>query len=169
MSFQIILLICLSLLFYSKLSSNFFIYFFSPSFLSLFHLFQFLCNFFKYSLSNFLSSHLYNNFAIYLPGNFPLLNSLASRFNFISLPFCILLIFFSNLPFSNYSTFFIAFFKFSNLSHIFSSTVYSFHFTKYFILPLLSYLSKTSSTSYSFFPATSTGGSGIFFCPSTCS
>ena len=74
----------------------------------------------------------------------------------------------SNLPFSNSSIFLLAFFKFSNPSHVFSSAVYPFHFTKYFVFPLFSCLFKISSTSYSFSPATSTGGGGIFFCPSTC-
>ena len=143
MSPQVLLLFCLSLSFYSKISSSFFIYSFFPSFLLFFHLFQLLSNFFKYSSSNFLLSHPYNNFAIYFPGNSPLLNSSASRFNFISFPFFILILHISssNLSFSNSSTFSIAFFKFSNPSYVFSSTVYPFHFTKYFVFPLLSCLS----------------------------
>ena len=165
---QILLLICLSFSFHSKLSSNFSIYSFSPSFLLFFHLFQFFSNFFRYSSSNFLSSHLYNNFTIYLSGNSPLLNSSASGFNLISFPFFSLILYISssNLPFSNSSTFSIAFFRFSNSSHVFSSTIYPFHFTKYFILPLLSCLSKISSTSYSFSLSTSIGSGGIFFCSS---
>ena len=51
-------LICLSLLFHSKLSFNFFIYSFSPFFLSFFYLFQFFSNFFRYSSSNFLLFYL---------------------------------------------------------------------------------------------------------------
>ena len=163
--------LCSSLSFYSKLSSSFFIYSFSSSFLLFFYLFQFLSNFFKYSLSNPLLSYTYNNFAIYLSGNSPLLNSSTSGFNFISFLFFNLIfhITFSNLPFLNSSIFPLVFFKFSNLSHIFSSIVYPFHFTKYFVLPFLSCLSKISSTSYFFSPATSTGGSRIFFYPSICS
>ena len=137
------------------------------------YLFHFILNFLLISSysSNFLLSHLYNNFAVCFPGNSPLLNSLASRFNFISFSFFILILHISslNLPFSNFSIFSIVFFKFSNLSHIFSSAVYPFHFTKYFVFPLLSCLYKIFSTSYSFSPATSTEGSGIFFYSSTCS
>ena len=170
MSSQILLLICSSLLFYSKLSSSFFIYFFSPSFLSFFYLFQFLSNFLRYSSSKFLSSHPYNSFTVYLPGNSPLLNFSASEFNFIFFSFLNLILRISslNLSFSNSFIFFIAFFKFSNPSYVFSSTIYPFHFTRYFILFLLSCLSKISSTSYSFSLATLIGDSGIFFCPSTC-
>ena len=40
-----------------------------PLFYALFYLLQFLSNCSQYSLSNFLLSHLYNTFAIYLPGN----------------------------------------------------------------------------------------------------
>jgi len=54
---QMILLICSSFSFHSKLSSNFLTYSSLLSFLSFFYLFQFLSNFFKYSSSNFLSSH----------------------------------------------------------------------------------------------------------------
>ena len=171
MSLQIFLLLYSSLSFHSKLSSNFFLYFFSPSFLSFFHLFQFFSNFFRYSLSSFLSSHPYNNFAVYFPSNSPLLNSSASGFNFIFFLFftLILHISFSNLSFSNSSIFSLAFFKFSNLFHIFSSAVYSFYFIKYLILPLFSCLSKISFTSYFFSPSTSIGDSKIFFCSSTCS
>ena len=171
MSSKILLLICLSFSFRFKLSSNFFIYSFSPFFLSFFYLFQFFSNFFRYSSSNFLSSHPYNNFTIYLPGNFPLLNSSTSGFSFISFSFfsLILRISSSNFPFSNSSTFSIAFFRFSNPSHVFSFAVYPFHFTKYFVLPFLSCLSKISSTSYSFSLSTLTGGGGILSCPSTCS
>ena len=43
-----------------------------------FHFYQFLSNFFKYSFSNFPSSHLYNIFAIYSSGNSLLLESLSS-------------------------------------------------------------------------------------------
>ena len=134
-----------------------------------FHLFQFLSNFFKYSLLNFLSSYPYNNFAAYLSDNSSLLNSSASRFNFISFSFFIFIlhISFSNLSFSNFSIFSVIFFKFSNFSYVFSFPVYPFYFTKYFVFSFLSCLSKISSTSYSFSPATSTGGSGIFFCSST--
>ena len=45
---------------------------------SLFYLFQFLSNFFKYSFSNFLSSHLYNIFVMYFPSNSSLLKSFSS-------------------------------------------------------------------------------------------
>ena len=43
-----------------------------------FYHFQFFSNLFKYSVSNFLSSYLYNIFTIYLPDNSPLLKSFSS-------------------------------------------------------------------------------------------
>ena len=78
---QIILLICSSFLFHSMLSSNFLTYSSSLSFLSFIHLFQFLSSFLKYSSSNFLSFHLYNNFTIYFPGNSIFLNLSILEFN----------------------------------------------------------------------------------------
>ena len=60
----------------SILLSSFFSSSFSLLILSFpFHLFQFLSSCPQYSLSNLLSSYLYNIFAIYLPSNSPFLSS----------------------------------------------------------------------------------------------
>ena len=47
-----------------------------------FYFCQFFSNFFKYSFSNFLSSHPNKIFTVYFSSNLLLLNSFVSRFNF---------------------------------------------------------------------------------------
>ena len=51
-----------------------------------FYFCQFLSNFLKYSFPNISSSHLYNIFIVYFPGNSPLLKSCSfTKLNFSSL------------------------------------------------------------------------------------
>ena len=120
----------------------------------LFHLVQFLFNFFKYSFLNFPLFYPSKIFTIYFPSNSLLINTSASRFNSLSFSFSFLfsthLISFFLISCSNFSTNFIAFPKFSNSSYIFSSAVYPFHLTKYFSFPLTSHLLNIFSISYSF-------------------
>ena len=85
-----------------------------------FHLAQFLSNFFKYSSSNLLLFYPNKILAIYFSSNLLVLNSFTSGFNFTSITLCFLFLFsicytsFSLISFSNSSTKFITFFKFSN-------------------------------------------------------
>jgi len=69
---------------------------------------------------------------------------------------------------SNSSTNSIAFLKFSLLSQVFSSTVHSFHHTKYLSLPHIFLLFIIFSTSYSSSPLITTGCGTSFLCSSTC-
>lgn len=115
---------------------------------------QFFFNF-KYSSSNFSSSHLYNSFAVYLLGNSSFLSS------------------FTLLTFSSYISSYssinsFTFFRFSSLSQVSSSTVYPFYLTKYSHFSRLLLLFNNLSTSYSFSPSIITGASSTFFCPLTC-
>ena len=90
---------------------------------------RFLFNFFKYFVSNFLLSYLYNIFAIYFPSNSPLLKSLSSTiFNFS----CLLTSVFS-LSLNSATTSF-TFFKSFFFSHISCFTINPFHYTKYFTI-----------------------------------
>ena len=85
-----------------------------------FHLCQHLSNFFKYSSSNFLSSHPNNNFAVYFPSSSLLLNSSAFGFNlifYLSSISSYLLTFTPILP-SNLLTNSLAFSKSSSFSHV---------------------------------------------------
>ena len=138
---------------------------------SLFHLIQLLSNFFKYSSSNFLLSHLNKIFTVYFTDNSLLLNTSTSGFNYLSFPIsfliCTLFISSSLIFFLNSSTKSIAFLKFSNLSHVSFSTVYLFHLTKYSSFPFTSLLFNIFSTSYSFSLFIFTREGGIFFYFST--
>ena len=127
--------------------------------LSSFHFFQFFSNLFKYSSSNFQSSHLYNNFAIYFPGNSILLYSSTSSSCFLT----------STPPHSNSSINFSAFFKFSFLSQVSPSAIKPFHYIKYFTTPLIFFLFNIFSTSHFSTPSTSTGFPSSFFYSFTCS
>ena len=129
-----------------------------------FHFHQFLSNFFKYSSSNFLSSHLYNIFAIYFSGNFPLLMSFSSTISNFS---CLLISAFI-LP-SNSSNASLVFPKSSPFSHMSCSIVNLFHLTKYLSTPLIFLLFNIFSTSYSLTLSTSISLLSFFFCPCTCS
>ena len=129
-----------------------------------FHLHQFLSNFLKYSSSNFLSSYLYNIFAINFPSNFPLLKSFSSTiFNF-----SYFLISAFILP-SNSSNASLVFPKSSFFSHVSFSTINPFHYTKYLSTSLIFLLFNILSISYSLTPSISIGFSSSFFYPSTCS
>ena len=137
---------------------------FSSICLSSFYLFQFHSNFLKYSSSNLLSSHPYNNFAMYFPSNSILLYSILSTFLFSTCHLTST----SNLSSKSFTSFFV-FLKSSSFSHVSFSAVNPFHWTKYFSTPLIFLLFKIFSTSYSSTPLTSTGFPFFFFCPFTCS
>ena len=125
-----------------------------PFILSTFYCLQFLFIFSQYSLSNLLLSHLYNIFAIYLPGNSPLQSSLIFLF-FI----CLTSPLYSS---SSLSTKSCVFPKFSLGSYISSSAVYLFHHTRYLSLPLNFLLFNIFFTLYSSSPLITTGD-GCFF------
>ena len=146
------------------LSSILFKYLFSSICLSSFHLFQFFSNFFKYLSSNFLSSHPYNNFIIYFPGNSPHLKSLSST---ISIFFCFLTSTFIR-P-SNSSNVSPAFSRFSLFSYVSFSAVNSFNCTRYLSTPFIFFLFRIFSISYSSVPSTSMGFPSSFLCPFICS
>ena len=123
-----------------------------------FHLLQFLSNFLRYSTSNFLSSHLYSNLAIYLSSSSLLLYSshschLTSTFNLSS----------------NSSTNSFAFSKSSFFSHVSFSAVNLFHRTKYFSTPLTFLLFSILSTSHSLTPSILIGFPSFLFYSPTCS
>ena len=136
-----------------------------------FHLCQFLSNFLRYFVSNFLLSYPYSIFVIYLPGNSILLNSFALWFNPL---FCsqftssCLFISVLILPSKSFTNFF-AFFKFFSLSHMPPFAVNPFHYTRYFSTPLIFLLFKILSTSHFSTPSTSTGFPSSLFCSFTCS
>ena len=127
--------------------------------LSSFHFFQFFSNLFKYFSSNFQSSHLYNNFAVYFPDNSILLYSSTSLS-------CLLT---STPPHSNSSINSSALFKFSLLSQVSPSAINSFYLIKYFSTPLIFFLFSIFSTFHSLTLSTSTSFPSSFFCPFTCS
>ena len=129
-----------------------------------FHLHQFLSNFLRYSSSNLPSFHPYNNFAVYLPSNFPLLNSFFSAIFILS---CLLT--FAFICPSNSSNASFAFSKFSLFSHMSCSTVNLFHHTRYLSTPLIFLLFNIFSTSHSLTPSISIGFPSSFLCPPTCS
>ena len=134
---------------------------FFPILSSPFYLLQFLSNFFKYSFLNFPSSHLYNIFAVYFPGNSALLESFSSaKSNFSYLLTSTFI-----LP-SNSATNFFAFSKSFSFSQLLYSAVNLFYCTKYFTTPLTFLLFKILFTSQSLTPFTSIGLTS-FFCPST--
>ena len=130
-----------------------------------FYLCQFFSNFLKYSSSNFLSSQLYSNFAIYFPGSLLFLYSFALRFPFTFLPTSIFSCHLTstfNLPL-NSSTNFLAFTKFSFFFHVSYSTINPFYYTKYFSVPLTFLLFNILSISYSSSPSTFIGLASFFF------
>ena len=129
-----------------------------------FHLCQFLSNFLRYSSSNLLLFHLYNNFAIYFPSNSPLLNSLFSTISILS--YLLTSTFICPSNFSNAS---FVFSKFSFFSHIFCSAINPFHHTRYLFTPLIFLLFNIFSTFYSSTPSISIGFLFLFLCPTTCS
>ena len=121
-----------------------------------FHFCQFLSSFFKYSFSNFPSSHPYNIFAVNFPDNSPLLKSLSSAISSFS---CLLTSTFI-LP-SNSSNTSFACPKSSFFFYISCSAINPFHLTKYFSIPLIFLLFSIFSTLI--------GLPFSFFYPPTCS
>jgi len=78
-----------------------------------FYFCQFLSNFLKYSFSNIPSSHPYNIFIVYFPGNSPLLKSYSStKSNFSSLLTSVLILL-SNSAITSF-----VFFKSSSLFYL---------------------------------------------------
>ena len=88
--------------------------------------------------SNFLSSYSNQILTVYFSSNSLLLKPSISGFNSNSNSFFFSFAFllstchtsFSLISFSNFFTNSLTFFQFSNLSYIFSSAIYSFHYTK---------------------------------------
>ena len=136
----------------SSIFSNLFFFFLS-------YFFQFLSNRPQYSLSNFLLSHLYSIFAVYLFGNSPFMFSLLFL---LSLNFPISL--YSSLNSLTKSSMFS---RFSLGFQISSFAVYPFHYTKYWSFPLNFFLFNIFSTSYSFSPLIITGAGHSLFWPFT--
>ena len=130
-----------------------------------FYFCQFLSNFFKYSSSNFLLFHPNNNFAIYFSSNSLLLNFSTFGFNFTfylcSTPSCLL----TSTPniSSNLFTNSLAFSKSFSFFHVSLFAINPFHCTKYLFTPLIFFLFKIFSTSYSSTPSTSIGLTSSFF------
>ena len=129
-----------------------------------FHLHQFLFNFLRYSSSNLPSSHPYSNFAVYLPNNSFLLNSLFSTISILS---CLLTSAFIHSSNSFNASF--VFSKFFLFSHMFCSTVNPFHCIRYLSTPLIFLLFNIFSISHSLTPSISIGFPSSFLCPPTCS
>ena len=129
---------------------------------SLFYLFQFLSNFFKYSSLNFPLSHSYNIFAINFPSNSPLLKSFSSIQSIFSCLLTSVFILFLNSVTSSFM-----FSKSSSLSQLLYSIINSFHYTRYFIASLIFLLFSIFSTSHSLAPSTSTSFTSSFFYPLT--
>ena len=129
-----------------------------------FHYFQFFSNFLKYSVSNFLSSHPYNIFAIYFPGNSSLLKFFSSTISNFS---CHLTS--ASILLLNSTTNSFVFSKSSFFFQLLCSAMNPFHHTRYFITPLILILLlfKIFSTSCSLTFSTSTGFTSSFSCPPT--
>ena len=111
----------LMVLLLEKLVSSSFLLVLSSSF----HLFQLFSNFFKYSFSKFLLSHLYNIFAVYLSSNSSLLKFFSSTksnfFHLLTSTFILL---------SSSTTNSFAFSKYSFFFQLSCSAVNPFHHTK---------------------------------------
>ena len=128
-----------------------------------FHLHQFLFNFLRYSSSNLPLFHPYSNFAVYLPNNSSLLNSLFSTISILS---CLLTSAFIH-PSNSFNASFV-FSKFSLFSHIFCSTVNPFHCTRYLSTPLIFLLFNIFSISHSLTPSILISFPSFFLCSPTC-
>ena len=124
-----------------------------------FHLCRFLSNFLRYSSSNLPLSHLYSNFAIYLPNNSSLLNSLSSTISILSYLLTSVFI----CPSNSFNDSFV-FSNFSLFSHVSCSTVNSFYYTRYLSTPRIFLLFNI----FSLTPSISIGFPSSFLCPSTC-
>ncbi len=111
---------------------------------------------------NFLSSHPYNIFTVYFPGNSPHLKFFSSAKSNFS---CLLTSTF--ILFSSSTTNSFVFSKSFSFSQLSCSTMNPFHYTRYFIISLIFLLFKIFSTFHSLTPSTSTGFTSSFFYPST--
>ena len=130
----------------------------SPSFQHL----QFLSNLAQYSLLYLLFVYPYNFLTINLPGNSSLLNVSFSLF-------CLLISVISLLYFfSNSSTVFFAFPRFSFPFQVSDSIVNPFDHTRYLFFSLIHCLFNILSISYSFSPLIITGVGCSFLYFSTC-
>ena len=121
-----------------------------------FYFCQFLSNFFKYLISNFLSSYSYNIFAMYLSGNTLLLLkffflAISKFFYYITSIFILL----SNLAITLF-----VFSKPSSLSQVLCFALNSFYHTEYLTTSCIFLLFKIFSTSHSSIFSTSTSISG---------
>ena len=127
-----------------------------------FHHLQFFSILPQYSWSYCLSDHLYNFFAVNIPGN-------SLHRNVPSSCSCCTISFISHqYSFSNSSIASLAFSKFSLPSQILDSTVNPFQRTRYLSFPLTCCLFRILSTFHSSSPLIITGASCSFLCPSTC-
>ena len=129
---------------------------------SLFYFFQFLSSLSQYSWLYHLSDHLNSFLAMNLSGNSSLLNipsSLSCQFiSSMSLQY----------SFSNSSTAFFVFSKFSLSSQMSDSAIKPFHLTKYLSFSLIHCLFRTFSTFYFFSPSIMTRVGCSFLCSFTC-
>ena len=116
-----------------------------------FHFCQFLSNFLRYSLSNFLLLHPYNIFTVYFSSNSSYLKSHSSAtFNlsyFVTFAFILFL---------KSATTSLVFPKSSFLPHVLCLAVNPFQHTKYFIIPLIFCLFDILLTFHFSFLSTST-------------
>ena len=118
----------------------------------------------SFPISNFLSSQLYNIFAIYFFGNSSFLKSFSSAIFKFSCHLTSVLIFSSNS-----TTAFLAFSKCSSFPYILLYTVNLFHHTKYFTTSFIFLLFKFFFIFHSLTSSTSTSFTSSIFCLSTCS
>jgi len=126
-----------------------------------FYLCQFLSNFLRYSLSNFLLFYLYNTFAICFLGNSPHLESCSSATATYNLFYLLTSILILSLKSATTS---LTFPKSSSLSYMLYSTINLLQYTKYFITPLIFYLFNIILTSNFSFPSTFTSFCFFIFC-----
>ena len=127
-----------------------------------FHHLQFLSNLVQYSSLYLLSDQPNSFLAINYPGSFSLLNILSFLFYFLIFSI------FCQYSFSNSSTAFFAFSKFSFSSQVSDLAINPFHSTKYLFFSLIHCLFRILLTSHSSSPSITTGAGYFFLCPSTC-
>ena len=127
-----------------------------------FHYLQFLFNLAQYSLSYLLSDQPNSFLAINYPGSSSLLNILSFLFYFLtSSIFC-------QYSFSNSSTAFFAFSKFSFSSQVSDLAINPFHSTKYLFFLLICCLFRIFSISHFSFSLIMTRAGYSFLCLFTC-
>ena len=127
-----------------------------------FHCLQFLSNLAQYSSSYLLSDQPNSFLAINYPGSSSLLNILSFLFYFLtSSIFC-------QYSFSNSSTAFFAFSKFSFSSQVSDLAINPFHSTKYLFFLLICCLFRIFSISHFSFSLIMTRAGYSFLCLFTC-